>query len=307
MRRTPVSLPRARNRSTALSARSQLSKEYSVSDPRATTRRASAASAAASSAGRPDPATSISSSRASRSSPQDVGREKHRRPPRVEFENRLPNLPPTDRIEPAHRLVQDDQRRLVDNRLRDAEALAHAFREFAQADVPRPPEADEVEQPVDALPAPLPRQIAEGAVEGEGFPRRQVFVEIGILRHEPDLPPAFHVRRRNAENRRAAGGLPLEADEDLDRRRLPRPVRAEEAVDLPLPHPEVEAVQGEAPPLPEILLVRMAQARCFDCGKGFAAHGIRRSVPFRRTRNFASSFAAFSTSFSDTISAGECM
>ena len=62
-----------------------------------------------------------------------------------------------ERIEPGHRLVENHQLGLVDERLRDADALQHAFRELAQLQAALGADADLVEQPRDAR-AAAPRR-----------------------------------------------------------------------------------------------------------------------------------------------------
>ncbi len=41
-------------------------------------------------------------------------------------------IAPAERVEAGHRLIENDQLGIVDQRLSDADALQHAFRELAQ-------------------------------------------------------------------------------------------------------------------------------------------------------------------------------
>ena len=56
------------------------------------------------------------------------------------------------RIQTGGRLIDDDQRGVADQRLRDAEPLAHAAREPRQRVVPDVPQVDLVQQRLDRLP-----------------------------------------------------------------------------------------------------------------------------------------------------------
>ena len=69
------------------------------------------------------------------------------RPPFVaQAKDQRPHVAPAERIEPRHRLVQDDELGIVDQRLRDADALQHALREFSQLEAPLRADADLIEQ-----------------------------------------------------------------------------------------------------------------------------------------------------------------
>ena len=61
-------------------------------------------------------------------------------------EDQRADVAAAERIEARHRLVEDDQLRIVDERLRDADALQHALRELAQLQPPLGADADLVEQ-----------------------------------------------------------------------------------------------------------------------------------------------------------------
>ena len=65
-------------------------------------------------------------------------------------EDQRAHVAPAERIEARHRLVEDDELRVVDERLRDADALQHALRELSQLQPPLGADADLVQQPVDA-------------------------------------------------------------------------------------------------------------------------------------------------------------
>ena len=59
-----------------------------------------------------------------------VGREEDRPSFPRELKDQFPDFLPTDRIEAAHRFVEDEERRIVDDRLRDSDPLEHPLRIF---------------------------------------------------------------------------------------------------------------------------------------------------------------------------------
>src|SRR5580765_8426693 len=88
------------------------------------------------------------------------------------------SLAPATRIEPRHRLVEDHQLRLVDQRLRDADALQHALRELAQLQAPLGADADLVEQAGGARRARGTANAEEARVVHEQLLGGQVIVEV---------------------------------------------------------------------------------------------------------------------------------
>ena len=63
---------------------------------------------------------------------QDVRAEEHRAASIPELQNQVADLAPAQRIEPGHRLVQEHDLRVVDQRLGNADALEHPFGELSQ-------------------------------------------------------------------------------------------------------------------------------------------------------------------------------
>ncbi len=63
---------------------------------------------------------------------QDVRAEEHGAALIAQVEDQMPHVPAAHRIEPGHRLVQEKHLRIVEQRLRDAHALDHAFRELPE-------------------------------------------------------------------------------------------------------------------------------------------------------------------------------
>src|SRR5438309_1075271 len=86
-----------------------------------------------------------------------------------EIENEIANLARARGIDPGRRLIEHEQPRLLDHRLRKADALEHAFRVSADAAVRRVFEADEAQQFLRALPQLRAAQAAEFSVKVQGL------------------------------------------------------------------------------------------------------------------------------------------
>ena len=67
---------------------------------------------------------------------EDVRAEEHRPALVAQLENQRADVAAAERIEPGHRLVEEDQLRVVEQRLRDADALHHPLRELPQLQAP---------------------------------------------------------------------------------------------------------------------------------------------------------------------------
>ena len=115
-------------------------------------------------------------------------------------------------VERGERLVEDEQRRLVQERAAEREALQHPARERARPLVPRLPETEALEHHPDAL-APLGHAV-QPAVEVEVLERAQLAVderlvpeeaEVGALRSDLESPL---VGRISPATRRSSVVLP---------------------------------------------------------------------------------------------------
>lgn len=170
--------------------------------------------------------------------------EKHRLPLIPQAEDDVPDLDAADRIKARHGLVQQDQLRVMDQGLRQPDALEHAFRELAElaiAGFAQSHHLEEVPDPFRQLTRPQPRQLP---VERQKFLGGEVVVKIRSLRQKPDPGPCVQVAGRPPEDFGAAATLAHEAQQDFEGGRLPRPVRAEESVDLAPPHGQGKPVQS---------------------------------------------------------------
>jgi hypothetical protein len=150
------------------------------------------------------------------------------------------------RVQARRRLVEEDQWRLVNQRRRGVEPLLHAAGELLGALVGLVGEVDEVQQVGDAPVALAPRDAVGLAGEPDVLLRCQLRVDAGLLGHVadglPDLPGLG--RHVEAVDPDAPAGRRQQRGEHLDRGRLARAVRPEEAEELPLGYRQVDAANG---------------------------------------------------------------
>src|SRR6185436_6894634 len=162
---------------------------------------------------------------------------------------------PHDRVHPAQRLVEDQQLRLVDDRLRQLHALAHALAVGADLAVADVEQVDRIER----LARGCLRGVVTHAVQpGERLDplhARHVLVERILLWAEVQSPVLCGVAPdRLSEHAHAAGARPQLAGHDLHERRLPRPVRTEQAGDaFGYRHGDVVQAGHVAVPLRQVL------------------------------------------------------
>lgn len=137
------------------------------------------------------------------------------------------------RVQPGRRLIEDENVRLVQNGLRQQQALLHAAGEAADRLAAHVGQADRAERPVDALQRPRARHAAQrGHVQQEAL-RRKARIERLLL---------GHIAHTAAEGRAERADLrAVEADlsrrlaqvpgQDIHERALACAVRPEQAVD----------------------------------------------------------------------------
>ena len=152
-----------------------------------------------------------------------------------------------DGIERARRLVEQQDLRTADERLRDSEPLLHALRHLLDTAVARLGEGDELEQPR-TLVAPA-RGAGKPLVEAEqllrGHPARKT-EELGQVPEARSRLPGAGARP--ADERRAAR-RPDEPARDLHQRRLAGAVRPEQSHQLAFGHLEIDTVERLHPPV----------------------------------------------------------
>ena len=183
--------------------------------------------------------------------------------------DQLVHLARCDRIEPGGRLVEEDDRRIVEQRARERDALAEALREAAAGIVGPAGEVDRRQR----LPDPRLRlcELVQSGEELEVLGDGETQVEAGVLGHHrdslADLDAVRRVERQPRDTGRARGGGD-QGGEHAHGRRLAGAVRAEEAEHLAGADAEGDVVDREplTEPLRQVLdderrLVRRARRR----------------------------------------------
>src|SRR5918996_898953 len=160
---------------------------------------------------------------------------------RAQVADCLPGLPSRGGVEAGGGLVEEDELRVADEREREVEAAELAAGQRANALVPLPRQAHELD---DLRRAPRRRVVA--GEELDDLPDGEQVVDGGGL--EDDADPRAKVAacasRILPEHTHLAGVSLAVALQDLHRRRLARPVRAEKREDLAGPDLEGDAVEN---------------------------------------------------------------
>src|SRR3989441_2390359 len=136
--------------------------------------------------------------------------------------------------------------RSVQDAAGDVGRAPHATRERPHRVVPSLAQLELAQQRVDARPGNAVGEAPQARGEAQVFSHRQVAVERGVLKHEPDAAPhgealAHDVVSRDA--RSAAGGRE-ESREQVNRGGLTGAVRPEQAKELPISDLEVEPIES---------------------------------------------------------------
>ena len=159
-----------------------------------------------------------------------------------------PEISARDGVDARRRLVEEDEPRGVDKGAGQGQPLAVAAGQRARQ-LPLPlgqvRHPDHLRDPWRAL---GPRHLVHARVEAQVLVDAQVVVERELLRHVADdrLDPLRLDDEVDAEDGPAPPGGFEQAAEHAERRGFARPVRPEEAVQLPLPHAQVEVVDRHA-------------------------------------------------------------
>ena len=165
-------------------------------------------------------------------------------------------------VQVGQRLVEQQQPRQADQRVRDHDPLLLAAGQLADPRVGVPPRADRGQHVVDQLAAGPGRQPDAELVPVEPErdhvpdPQRRVRLDAQLLRHVADRGVPRRARRAVDEHR--AGGYRLQAEDDAQERGFARSVRPDETGELtgvhghpdvpqhlPAAEPDPDAVQPE--------------------------------------------------------------
>ncbi|MEJ7697319.1 MAG: hypothetical protein WKF78_12040 [Candidatus Limnocylindrales bacterium] len=149
------------------------------------------------------------------------------------------------------RLVEEDDRRIVEQGTGDGQLLLHALAERAGHVVPPLPQAEQPQIVLDPLRASSRRQPVQPREEIEIGARRQLVVEARRLGQDTD--PGAHLLGLGSDIEAVDGGRafrrPDECRQQPDGRRLARAVGAEETQHLALSDLEIHA--ADRPPVAE--------------------------------------------------------
>ena len=162
-----------------------------------------------------------------------MGRDEDRDAAVAEVVEQIPDLLAMDRIETGSRFVEKEQRRIVDERARHRQHLAHPAGKFAGHGVPFFFQIGQVQQTREPLRQFISRHPAGAGEKANVFFDGQVAIEAETLRDVAELishlvavAPDIHAR----DLRPAAAGM-NQSTQHPDRRRLARAICAEETED----------------------------------------------------------------------------
>ena len=181
---------------------------------------------------------------------EDVRAEKHRAAAIAQLQDEVAHLPAAQRIQPGHRLIEEDHVRIVEDGLRDAHALEHPLGEFPQLHPALGADAHFVQQRRHARAAVRARVAHEARKIGEQLFGGEVIVKIGAFGKVADAPLDRHIAHRPAENFRAAGRGKRELHQQLQRGGLARAIGAEKSEHFALLDRQRQPVQRAIRPRP---------------------------------------------------------
>ena len=150
----------------------------------------------------------------------------------VRLADEVEHLVASRRVEAGHRLVEQDEDRVVHERLGELHPLLHPGRVAADRPVPLLEQPDVPERVGGARPGVAGREPADSGHVGQELGRGNVVGEAVVLGHVAETRPNRDVARRVlAENLGSPLGRLDQAEEQLDRRALACTVRAEQPGD----------------------------------------------------------------------------
>ena len=157
-----------------------------------------------------------------------------------------PELVAALRIEAERGLVEKEDLRRVQKSARNLQPPLHAAGELLHLIFAPIPQLEELQQFLGPLAANFVRHMVEHAVDFHVFPGRQIAVEAGILKHDPEALARLvllRLRVEPVEFNGAAGGL-QQRGQHFDGGGFACPVGPEKGKDLALRHVERDIVHG---------------------------------------------------------------
>ena len=193
---------------------------------------------------------------------EDVAADEDRLAHRSQLAEDLAHLDSRSRVEARRRLVEDQQCRVVDQRVGEAQALAHAARQRLDVRLALVGQPDDLEQLADHRRSAVGGDAVAAGEEVEVLPHAQVVVDAVEVGHVADAAPDLDRvgGHRDAGDVRLARGRSEQGGQDLHRRRLAGPVRADQPEDLAMADDEVQAGDGE------LVVVALHEAAGLDDG-----------------------------------------
>ncbi|KPK44207.1 MAG: hypothetical protein AMK72_12285 [Planctomycetes bacterium SM23_25] len=179
----------------------------------------------------------------------DVGQQVRREEDRLAFalepQDKVLHLARADGVQAGRRFVEEQEFRVVDEGLGQADAPAHSLGVLAELACPGPPiQSDPVEE-FGGPSAPLAAVEAEEAtVEIDRLLAGQKAVQIGLFGQVADALVDGRRSRRQAEDTGAAGRREDQTQQQFDGGALAGTVGAEQPEDLAPPERQIEADQG---------------------------------------------------------------
>jgi hypothetical protein len=163
-----------------------------------------------------------------------VGGDDDANPVAGERIDEVPEAPPRGGVHPGGRLVEEQDRRLVQHRATKRQALLPAARKVSDHRVRPVCEPRHADRELEPLLEPRALHPIDAAEEVQVLHDREIAIERELLRHVADMLAHTLGKSRDvvACDGRLAVARPQKAAQDSDGRRLARAVGAEEADDL---------------------------------------------------------------------------
>ena len=170
-----------------------------------------------------------------------------------QLEDQVLHLAGTDGVEAGCGFVEQNQLRVVDQRLGQADAPRHAFGIFTQLAAASVLDSHQLNQALNPLLTNLRRHIEQSAVKVQRLFGIQEFVQVGLFRQIANAFVLGDIRRIFAKHQGLPAGGKQQPQQELDGGRFARPVGPQQAKNLPLADLQVQGVKSaDLGPAPEV-------------------------------------------------------